>query len=279
MRKHVHRKRDHVAISRSFAVAEQRSFYSVRACEQSEFRRSDSRPPVVVGMNGKHDVFAVLQVFMDIFHLLRIDVRHSVFDRSRKIDDRFTVFCRLPDVQHRVYDFQRVFRFRTRKTFGRIFETVICSRLFCEAFQKFRAVYRDPFDLLFGFPEYLFALCNGRRVVNVNDHVLRALDRLERLFDNMFPCLGQYLNRHVVGNQIFFDERSDKLVLRIACGGKPDFDFFKTDFNKQFEKIEFCGFIHGFDKRLVSVAQINAAPNRRALHHVFLRPVHTAFLR
>ncbi len=277
LRIHVHGERDKIAVARALAVSEQRAFHAIGARKQSEFRRRHARSSIVMRVQRKHDRIAVAHVLRDIGDLLRIDMRHGVFHRGGKIDDRLAFGHGLPHVEHGIDDFERVFGFGAREAFGRILEAVRRALFFRQTLQKRRAFDGDLFDLLFPLPEHLFALRGRSGIIDVHDHVFRAAHRLERALDDMRTRLRQHLNGHVVGDPAALDERAQKFVFRFTCRGKPDFDFLKADCNEQIEEIELGLQIHRLDERLIAVAQIHTAPHGRAFHGVFFQPTKIFF--
>ena len=276
LRIHIHGEGDDIAVARALAVAEEGAFDAVGARKEAELRRRDARAAVVVGMKGQNDVLAVLHVLVHVLDLLRVDVRHGVFHRGGKVDDRLPLCRGLPDIEDGVDDFERVLGLGAREALGRIFEAVLLARLFGELLQKLRAVDGDLLDLLFGLFEDLLALGDGGRIIDVDDDVLGALDRLEGAADDVLARLREHLDGDVVGDEVLLDEGAKEGVLRLARGGEAHLDLLEADPKEQFEKFELGLQRHGLDERLVAVAQIDAAPDGRSFHHVFFRPIHAA---
>lgn len=97
----------------------------------------------------------------------------------------------------------------------------------------------------------------------------RALEGVEGSADDMVAALGEHLHRHVVRDEVLFDERAQKFVLRFAGGGEPDLDLLEAQLDEKTEKIQLFLQAHGYDKALVAVAQIYAAPDGRFFNVVF----------
>lgn len=104
----------------------------------------------------------------------------------------------------------------------------------------------------------------------------RALEGVEGSADDMVAALGEHLHRHVVRDEVPFDERAQKFVLRFAGGGEPDLDLLEAQLDEKTEKIQLFLQAHGHDKALVAVAQIHAAPDGRFFNVVFFCPAHFA---
>ena len=113
----------------------------------------------------------------------------------------------------------------------------------------------------------------------MNNRIFRALECLESFFDDMLPRLRQNLNSYVVGNQIIFNQFSEKCVFGITRRRKTDFNFFKTDFYQRFIKLNFFVKAHRNYQRLVAVSQIDTAPDRSFFGMFFCRPTEINFRR
>ena len=200
---------------------------------------------------------------MEILDLLRVDVRHGVFHRGGKVDDGLPVRRGLPDIEDGVNDLERVLGLGAREALGRILEAVLFSRLLGELLQQFCPFDGDLLDLLFGLFEHLLALGDGGRIVDVDNDVLGALDRLEGAADDVLARLREHLDGDVVGDEVLFDEGAKEGILRLARGGEAHLDLLEADPKEQFEKFELGFKRHGLDERLVAVAQIDAAPDGR----------------
>ena len=55
-----------------------------------------------------------------------------------------------------------------------------------------------------------------------------------------------------------------KIEFDLRSGRETDLDFLEADLDEQFEVLEFFLDAHGLGEGLVAIAQIHAAPNRRA---------------
>jgi hypothetical protein len=107
----------------------------------------------------------------------------------------------------------------------------------------------------------------------MHDCLLRALQSLKSLGDDMLARLGEHLDRHVVGDEVLLDQRTAELLFRLTRRGEPDLDLLKADFTKELEKLQLFLKAHGDDERLIAVAKIDAAPNGRFVDGCFFRPI------
>ena len=134
----------------------------------------------------------------------------------------------------------------------------------CHLIDQIRRVGGDLLDAVDIRAEYHLALqCRGR-VVEVEDDVLGALNRLKRLFDQMRARLHQNLNRDVVRDMTALDQLAADLVVGVRGGRKADLDFLDADLiDQHVEHLELFLHVHRVDERLIAVSQIDRAPGRR----------------
>ena len=250
----VHGKCDDVHISGPLPISEQSSLYAVRSGQNTKLRVADSAPTVVVRMQGENHVVPVLQVLAHILHLAGIDMRHGKFHCARKIDNCLPVCRRLPDIQNRVADFQRIFRLRPGKAFRAVLKTVGFVLLLCQFLQKLRSLDGYPFDLLLVFFEDLLTLREGGGVVHMHNGIFASLQRLKRLADDVLTGLCQHLHGDIVGNQIFLNQPAEKHIFCLGSGRETHLNFLKTNLAEQLEKLNFCIQIHGNYQRLIAVS-------------------------
>ena len=113
-----------------------------------------------------------------------------------------------------------------------------------------------------------------RRVVEVHDRPLRAGDRLERPLDQLGPRLRQDCDRHAVGDQILLDEQPHEVEVGLRRRGEADLDLLEAEPDEEVEEAALPRGVHRVDERLVPVAEVDRAPDRRAREHdVRPRPV------
>jgi hypothetical protein len=89
------------------------------------------------------------------------------------------------------------------------------------------------------------------------------LHRLERALDQLGSALGQDLDRHVVGDGAALDDRADEVEVGLRRRGKGDLDLLEAHVHEQPEHAVLAIDAHRLDQRLVAVAQIDRAPDRR----------------
>lgn len=274
---HIQCQCDDVHITGALAVAEQRSLDTVAAGKESQLTVCHSAATVVVGMQGDDHVFTPVQIVVHILDLVRIHVRHGVGNGDRQIDDDRIFRCRLPDLQYGIADLQGKFRLCAGKALRRILKAEVTLGL-CPVFlAEICAQLSQLDDVFLTLLKHLFPLCHRGGIIEVYDGVLCAFQRLKGLCDNVFPCLGQHLDGHIVRDHIVLDQRPAELILRLRRSRKADLNFLKADLHQITEKLQLFFQVHGCDKCLVAVPQVNAAPDRCFFDHGLGCPAHGGF--
>ena len=94
--------------------------------------------------------------------------------------------------------------------------------------------------------------------------LLTTLKRLKGACDQVLACLHEHLHSDVVRDQVFIDQAAHEVELNLRGGRKTHLDLFKAALQKRVKKGEFLLDGHRIDQRLVTVAQIDARPDRGA---------------
>jgi hypothetical protein len=121
---------------------------------------------------------------------------------------------------------------------------------------------RDPFVV---HPEHDPPLEDRGRVVEVDDRLAGAPDRLVGPLDQLGPALREDLDGHVLRDEIVLDELADEVEVGLAGAGEPDLDLLEPHRDDGVEHPPLAGGVHGVDQGLVPVAQVDGAPQRRLL--------------
>ena len=108
------------------------------------------------------------------------------------------------------------------------------------------------------------------------DRMLCTLQCVKRLADDMLSRLCEYLNRHIIRDQILLDQRAEELILGIGSCRETDLDFLKTDLYEELEELYLLLQRHRNDEGLIAISQIHAAPYRCMVYIFFLSPLHAA---
>src|SRR5690606_17661658 len=98
-------------------------------------------------------------------------------------------------------------------------------------------------------------------IVEVYHRLLSACASFHSLANKVFTRLCQNDDGDVVGDPFFVYQLAHEVEVGLRRGGKTDFDFLETDLDELFEQTQLALHAHGFDQRLVAVAQIGAHPD------------------
>ena len=274
----VHAERDDVDVAGALAVAEQGAFDSVRAGQLCELCVCHAGAAVVVRMRGDEDILSIVQVLAHVFDLGRVDVRHAHLHRAGQVDDRIVGRGGLPDVEDRVAHLECVLGLGAGEALRGILESPFGFRVLLRIFDhQLRAVGRDLLDGILVLAEDLFSLRHRCGVVQMDDGGLAAFQRLEGLLDDMLSGLGQYLDLDVVGDQVLLDQFAAQFELRVRSCREADFDLLEPDLAQVLEELQLLFQRHGHDQSLVTVAQVDAAPQRGLFDVVLVGPVEALF--
>ncbi len=111
----------------------------------------------------------------------------------------------------------------------------------------------------------------GRRVVEVDDRPLRALEALDRPLDQLRTALHEHLDPDVVGDEILLDQEPREVEVRLRGRREADLDLLEAEPDEQIPHRRLRDDVHRVDQRLVAVAQVDRAPDGR-LRQRLLRP-------
>jgi hypothetical protein len=111
--------------------------------------------------------------------------------------------------------------------------------------------------------EDVAALRGRGGIVEMEDGVFRAAERLERARDQVFAALAEHLDGDIVGNAVFLDEAAGEIKLDLRGRREADLDLLEADLHEQLEEFELLLDAHGLGEGLVAIAQVDAAPDGR----------------
>ena len=229
LREHVQRHGDDVDIAGALAIAEQRALDPVGARHQREFGRRDRGAAVVMRMHREDHAVAVGDVPAEPFELVGIDVRRRHLDRRRQVEDQplrgvgwITSFTasQISSAKSSSVPVKLSGEYSNWKS---VSGAASASALTCFAASTAMSV-----DALAVGPEHDVALQRRGRIVEVDDGLLRALDRLEGARDQFGPALGQHLDGDAVGNRAALDDRADEVEIGLRGRGKADLDLLEA---------------------------------------------------
>ncbi len=263
----VERERDQVDVAGALAVAEEAALDPLGAGHQPELGGRDRGAAVVVRMDGEDRGVPVREVADEPLHPIGVDVGRERLDRRRQVDDHPLVRCGAPLVRDRLADLERVVELRVVEALRRVLEDDRRARLRRQLLAELRAADGELGDAVPVEPEHDAPLRLRRRVVEVHDRALGAVDRLERALDQLRAGLREDRDRRVVGDQALLDEHPAEVEVRPGCGREADLDLLHAEADEQVEEAALAGDVHRVDEGLVSVAEVGRAPGRRAVDH------------
>ena len=198
---------------------------------------------------------------------------HGCLHCRRDIDDRLPPGSGLPHIQNRVAYVKRILDFRAVETLRTVFEHEIAFCLIGQFLEKLRSVHRELFDLLFVLPKHLLALRHRCGIIEMHNSLRRSAYGFESFSDNVLSRLCQYLDRHIVRDHISLNKGTQESILRLGSCGESHFDLFESDLYQHPEEFDLLFKAHRLDQSLISVAQVNTAPDGSLIDVIFLRPV------
>ena len=215
-------------------------------------------------MQRQDDVLAVRQVATHPLDRVGVHVGCRHLDRRGQIDDDLPVGGGLEDLDDLVADVHGEVELGAGVALRRVLvEHLRVRNRALHASAQPRPFEGDVDDSLPIGSEHDLALQHARRVVEVNDRLLRAADRLVGALDEVLPRLGEHLDGDVVGNEIRFDQLPHEIEVGLAGRGESDLDLLVAHLHQQLEHEPFALGAHRIDERLVAVAQVDRAPARR----------------
>ena len=126
-----------------------------------------------------------------------------------------------------------------------------------------RPVCCDCLDARHVQPEDDAPLRGRGRVVHMNDGTFCPAYRFESAGDQIIARLGEYLDGDICGNKVVLDEVAHELKIGFAGGRKTDFNLLESQIDEGVPHAHFALGPHGFDQRLIAIAQVNRAPDGR----------------
>ena len=208
--------RDEVDVAGPFTVAKQASLDAVGAGHVPQLGRGDCGSAVIVGVQRDDDVLAVIDVSAHPLDTVRVHVRRCHLDRCGQVNDDFTFGGRLQDLKDLVAHVDGEFEFGSRVGLGAVLvEDIRAGQFIFEGQTEAGRVTRDIDDSLLVGLEHDIPLQRARGVVEVDNCVLRALERFICATDEVLARLGEDLNGHIVGDESFLDNRAHEVEVSL----------------------------------------------------------------
>jgi hypothetical protein len=255
---------DEVDVAGAFAVAEEAAFDAVGAGHQAEFGGGDGRAAVVVRVEADDDAVAAGKVAVHPLDLVGVDVGGGDFDRGREVEDDLALRRGAPGGGDRIADFEGEIELGGGEEFRAVFEGDLGFRhRFGKGPDEPDGIDRHLHDLGLAHAEDVVAEGLAGGVIDVDDGLPRALERLEGAADEVFAGLGEHFDGDVVGDVAAFDEAAHEAEFGLRGRREGDLDFLEADGAERLEHAHLLLGVHRLEKRLVAVAQVGTHPDRR----------------
>lgn len=263
-----HAQSDETNVTRPLAVAKKTALDTVGTGHVAQLGSGDSGTTVVVRVQTQHNAFAVLEVPRHPFDRVGIDVRRGHLDGSGKVNNQLALRRGLKRVGNGVANIDGIVELGASVRFRRVL--VVDLRVGGDFLSVFEApestLDRDGLDTFTVLLEDDTALQGRGRVVDVDNGLLAALQRLERALDERFTALetgcetsqithrsikanlNEDLDNNVVRNEVLVDEHPHKVELGLTGRREADFDFLVSHLDKQLEHALFLLGRHGVDQ-------------------------------
>ena len=94
------------------------------------------------------------------------------------------------------------------------------------------------------------------------NRLLGATNAVVGLADQFFSRLRQDLNFDIIGDFTLLYQEADEIEIRLGRRGEADLNFLEAKLDQMAKHTQLALMPHRLDQRLVSVAQVHAAPDR-----------------
>ena len=253
-----------IDVTGALTVTEQATFNAIGASHQAQLSGRNPCAAVVVGVQADQHAVTAIDIAAKPLDLVGVYVGCSHFNGCWQVEDDFVLRCRVPDLDHRVAHFLGELELGRAEGLWRIFERPLGFRLLgCELDEQLGGADCDLFHACFVLVEDNAAERRRGGVIQVNNGFLCPAQGFERTRDQVLTTLGQHLNGGVVRDVVAFDQGADEVKVGLRGGRERRFDFFDADADQGLPETQFLDRIHRLDQRLVTVAKVRAAPDRR----------------
>ncbi len=264
----VEREGDHVHVAGALAVAEERALHAVRPRLHGQLGGGHRGAAVVVRVERQHDGIPPAYVAQEPLDLIGVHVGGRHLDGGGQVQDHRPGRSRLPHVHDPLADLHREVELGAGEALRGV---LVVHVAFGNGRGQLAAVtgraHRDVHDAGPVEAEHHPALERGGGVVEVHHRPRGPAERLVGALDLLGPRLGEDLDDHVVGDQVLFHELADEVEVGLGRGREAHLDLLEAAADQQVEHLALPLRVHGIDQGLVAVAQVHAAPARRARDH------------
>ena len=215
-----------------------------------------------MGVYAEYDALAIFKMSVHPLDPVGKNIRSRHLHGRGKVDDHRIFLCRPPRLLHRRTNLQREIQFRPGKTLRRVLQHDLSRELLRPLLHHLRTLYGYIYDLLPVHAEHHIPLQCGRGIIDMDDRLLTALDRLESSVDQFFTALRQNLHQHIVRYQFPVHKLPQKVIFDLACRGKTDLDLLEAHLHQILKHLDLFRHDHRIDQSLITVPQIHRTPDR-----------------
>ena len=163
-------------------------------------------------MDADAHIGAARKVTAKMLNLIGIYVGRAHLYRRGQIDNHRPFGAGLPDFRHRLANLQREFRLGEAKGFRRVLVLPAGQRMLLALLtDKPGRAGRQVDHLRFVHSKNQLAKQRRGGVIEVYGSAVGIAQSGKRTQDQIFPRLGQYLNRHILRNALLFNQLTYKV--------------------------------------------------------------------
>ena len=96
----------------------------------------------------------------------------------------------------------------------------------------------------------------------MHDGLLETGEALEGTLELLGTALHQHLYGHIIRDHLPLDQLTQEVILDLGCCRKAHLDFLEAQLYKHLEKLDLLLYAHRIHQCLVTITQIDGAPDR-----------------
>ena len=222
-----------------------------------------------MGVQRQNDGIPAVQVAVHPLDGIGVHVRRGHLHGGGQIHNNRILGCGIHDLHHGVTHLLGVGNLRAGKGLGGVLPAPIrVWVLGGNLLDQLRRVCSQLLNGVLVFAEHHVALQDRCGIVQVHNHIFCALAGFKGAPDQMLTGLHQYLDGHVVGNEVVFDNVPYEIKISLGGRGETHFNLLVAHTHQQFKHAVLALGAHRIDQGLVAVAQVHRTPLRCGINHL-----------
>src|SRR6266852_2654367 len=259
---HIERYGHYIHVARTLTVTEERPRNALRTGQQAQLCAGDARSAIIVRVQADDSCLAITQVPAEPFDLVCMIIRCCDFNSDRKVQDDLVLRSWLPHIDDSLTDLKGKIDFGRRKAFGRVLHDDLRPRQRSyQLLHEFRAARGNVDDVWLLQSENDPPLEGRGRIIEVDNRLFCSTQRLKGARNELIAGLHQRLDGDIIGNVLLLDQQAYKVKFDLRGCREAHLDLFEPDLDQELEHLHFFPESHWDRKRLVAIAQIDAAPD------------------